>query len=119
MDPVQEQLDAYNARDIERFVACYTDDVVVEDGARNVQLRGRNALRQRYERPFSDRPEQRCQIVNRIRISEYVIDEELIAGTGRDDFHIVAIYRLVGQQIAHVRFLEDSPKRRQRFWRRS
>ncbi len=26
MDPVQEQLDAYNARDLERFLACYAPD---------------------------------------------------------------------------------------------
>jgi ketosteroid isomerase-like protein len=33
MDPVQEQLDAYNARDLERFLACYHPDAVVEDSA--------------------------------------------------------------------------------------
>jgi hypothetical protein len=33
MDPVQEQFDAYNARDLERFQACYHPDAVVEDSA--------------------------------------------------------------------------------------
>ena len=33
MDPVQAQLDAYNARDLERFLACYASEIVIEDGA--------------------------------------------------------------------------------------
>lgn len=33
MDPVREQLDACNARDLERFLACYDPVVVVEDAA--------------------------------------------------------------------------------------
>jgi hypothetical protein len=33
MDPVQEQFDAYNAGDLERFQACYHPDAVVEDNA--------------------------------------------------------------------------------------
>ena len=31
MDPVQAQVDAYNARDIDAFVAPYADDVVITD----------------------------------------------------------------------------------------
>src|SRR5213080_3369353 len=44
--PVTEQLDAYNARDLDRFVACYTDDVIVEDAAGNVLMRGADGLRE-------------------------------------------------------------------------
>ena len=32
MDPVAYQLEAYNARDIERFIACYDPEVRIEDG---------------------------------------------------------------------------------------
>ena len=32
MDPVVSQLEAYNARDIERFIACYDPEVRIEDG---------------------------------------------------------------------------------------
>ena len=45
MDPVQEQLDAYNARDLERFQACYHPDAVVEDSAGAQLMDGAAALR--------------------------------------------------------------------------
>jgi hypothetical protein len=48
----QRQLDAYNAADLDAFVACYHPDVVVwEDGEPSV--RGRAAFRERYEDLFS------------------------------------------------------------------
>ena len=48
----QRQLDAYNAGDLDAFVACYHPDVVVwEDG--EVSVRGRTAFRERYEDLFA------------------------------------------------------------------
>jgi len=48
----QRQLDAYNAGDLDAFVACYHPDVVVwEDG--EVSVRGRTDFRARYEDLFA------------------------------------------------------------------
>ena len=48
----QRQLDAYNAGDLDAFVACYHPEVVVwEDG--QASLSGRAAFRERYEDLFS------------------------------------------------------------------
>jgi hypothetical protein len=118
VDPVQAQLDAYNARNIERFLACYAPDVVVEDGAGNVELRGIDALRQHYESYFAETDNLHCRVVNRIRIGEYVIDEERIRSGGRSEARVVAIYRVSDKRIAHVRFLYDQPKR-WTFWKRT
>jgi hypothetical protein len=105
MDPVQAQLEAYNARDVERFIACYTPDVVIEDGAGNLLMQGHEAMRQRYGPMFAAYPDLHCRIVSRIRISDYVVDEERITGRSPNEEHAVAIYRVVGDLIAHVRFL--------------
>jgi hypothetical protein len=32
---IEEQVDAFNARDLERFLSLYASDVVIEDGASN------------------------------------------------------------------------------------
>ena len=105
MDPVQEQLEAYNARDLERFIACYTPDVVIEDGAGNLMMQGHDAMRERYGPMFAQNPDLHCRIVSRIRIGDYVVDEERITGRGPGEVHAVAIYRLADDLIAHVRFL--------------
>lgn len=105
MDPVQAQLEAYNARDVERFVACYHPDVVIEDGAGNLLMRGHDAMRERYGPMFARYTELHCNIVNRIRINDYVVDEERITGRSPGVESAVAIYRVVDDLIVHVRFL--------------
>jgi hypothetical protein len=104
-DPVQAQLDAYNARDLERFVACYTDDVTIEDGAGNLQMQGHAAMRERYGPMFAQYPDLHCRLASRIRIGDYVVDEERITGRKPTEEHAVAIYRVESGLIAHVRFL--------------
>jgi hypothetical protein len=106
MDPVQAQLDAYNARDLERFIACYTPDVRIEDGAGNLMMQGHAAMRERYGPMFAQYPQLHCRLASRIRIGDYVVDEERITGRAPEEQHAVAIYRLAGDLIAHVRFLK-------------
>jgi hypothetical protein len=109
MDPVAEQLEAYNARDIDRFVACYAPDVTIEHGQGNVVLKGHEAMRTKYGALFEASPKLKCRLVNRIRVGAYVIDEEEVTGSGLegspDRIHAAAIYRVQDDKIAHVLFL--------------
>jgi hypothetical protein len=105
MDPVQEQLEAYNARDLERFLTCYAEDVTIEDGAGNTLMQGHAEMRRRYGPMFAEYPDLHCRIASRIRINDYVVDEERITGRGPEEAHAVAIYRVAGDRIVHVRFL--------------
>jgi len=48
MDPVQVvqgQVDAFNARDIERFLSFCDPDTLIEDGQNNSLARGHQAMR--------------------------------------------------------------------------
>lgn len=68
MDPVQAQLDAFNARDLDRFLACYHPDVVVEDGAGEVLMRGHEGMRGMYAPLFAHSPSLHCEVVHRINL---------------------------------------------------
>ena len=107
-DPVQMQLEAYNAGDVERFMACYTPDCVVEDGAGNRLLTGHTEMRPRYETLFKSSPNLHCELINRTRIGRYVIDEERISGRVPAMNHAVVIYRVQDSLIEHVRFLRET-----------
>jgi hypothetical protein len=54
---------------------------------------------------FTENPDLHCRIASRIRIGNYVVDEERITGRGPAEVHAVAVYRVAGDLIAHVRFL--------------
>ena len=106
-DPVQAQLEAYNARDVEAFLACYTDDCIVEDGAGTRLLTGKSEMRPRYQGLFAASPMLHAAIVHRTRIGAYVVDEQHITGRVPDMRRAVAIYRVKDGLIEHVRFLRE------------
>jgi hypothetical protein len=105
-DAIERQLIAYNARDVDGFVACYAEDVVIEDAEGTVLMSGREAMRERYARAFASFPNVRAEIVSRIRIGSYVIDEERLIGRSDGDDRAVAIYRIAADgSIDRVRFI--------------
>lgn len=109
MDIIDEQVEAYNARDLDRFIHCYAEEVTIEDGAGNVVLDGHEAIRTLYGTLFAHSPDLHVRIANRIRAGDYVIDEEEIAGFVMPgyptDFRAAVVYRVMGGKIAHVRLL--------------
>ena len=59
MDPVQAQVDAYNARDIDAFVAPYADDVVITDAGGRPIMAGVATIREEYGAMFAASPTSR------------------------------------------------------------
>ncbi|MBX7195527.1 MAG: nuclear transport factor 2 family protein [Sandaracinaceae bacterium] len=104
-DPVEAQLEAYNARDVERFVLCFTDDVVVEDAKGTLLLAGRDAFRASYAAMFEASPALHCRVVSRMRAGAFVVDEERVTGRGEAELHVIVVYTLRDDRIAHVRVL--------------
>jgi hypothetical protein len=91
---VQRQVEAYNARDIEAFLALYSPDIVVARlPSETVLYTGHAEMRQSYQPLFQDNPELHCQIVSRVSLGTIVVDRENITGfaDGRV-VHAIAIY---------------------------
>lgn len=113
IDPVDAQLAAYNARDVEAFIACYTTDCTIEDGTGTRLMSGHDEMRTRYRALFDGSPNLHCEIVHRTRIGCYVIDEEAIRGrlpgVNPELRRAVVIYRVDADAglISHVRMLRD------------
>ena len=103
--PVQRQLDAYNARDLERFLAEYADDVqVFRMPATEPVLSGKRALGDHYARNRFNRPALHARLVNRIISGDIVVDHEEITGLSDASLAAVAVYRVVGGRIQAVWF---------------
>jgi hypothetical protein len=107
MDPVEEQLDAYNARDIERFINCFAPDVVVENASGATILTGLDSLRERYGAMFANSPNLHCRLGQRIRVGDHVIDEEFVTGRNREgapaEIHAAVIYQVANGKIIRMR----------------
>lgn len=105
-NPVDAQLAAYNAQDVEAFVACYSEDVVIEDATGTLISKGRATMRENYARMFAANPSNHAEILHSIAVGEYVIEHERITGRAPEPIFAVAIYRLDDGLISHVRFVK-------------
>lgn len=78
---VQRQLDAYNARDIEAFVAVFADDAELFDlGNPSPTTVGKAAVRARYQGLFDASPKLHSVVLNRTAFGHVVVDLEQISG---------------------------------------
>ncbi len=104
---VQAQLDAYNAHDTDRFVACYAPDVRIAGWPSNeTRMEGRYALAAFYRLHRFNRPALRAELQNRIVFGNTVIDHEIITGLESHTVTAVAIYRVENDLISSVHFVE-------------
>jgi len=106
-DPVARQFAAYNDRDLTRFLGCYAAQVVIEDATGEVLMRGRDEMEEVYGDLFENSPLLSAKLAARIRVGDYVVDEEIVEGraTSPDVLHAVVIYHVEDDVIDHVRFI--------------
>ncbi|KEO72415.1 nuclear transport factor 2 family protein [Anditalea andensis] len=103
----QEQLDAYNNRDIDAFMIPYSDDVKVYQFPDRLLYEGKAPMRDQYARYFGMTPDLHVTLVNRIVQGNTVIDqEEVTRVTGEEPAKAIAIYKIKGDKIAEVYFIK-------------
>ncbi len=99
-----EQLEAYNNRDIEAFVAPYSDSVKVYNDKRELLYQGKETMRQQYGAMFDRTPNLNCNLLNRIAVGDTVIEHEEVTFGDRTIYAIV-MYRVAQNKIQEVHFL--------------
>ena len=104
-DPVQRQLDAYNAHDLERFVAEYSDDVqVFVPPAPEPVLSGKAAFAAHYANRRFNLPALHATVVARLVSGNTVVDHEHVVGLEDEAVEAIAVYRVDGDRITAVWF---------------
>jgi hypothetical protein len=101
---VERQLAAYNARDLERFAATYSDDVTIHRMPDQMHaIRGKEQLRAVYRERLAS-PHLHAEILSRIVLGNKVIDHERIVGIREHPVEALAIYEVAGSLIRAVWF---------------
>jgi hypothetical protein len=104
VDVVQEQLEAYNARDLDRFAATYSADIrIFRPPSAEPAMAGMAQLRENYRKRFTS-SSLHAEIVNRIVIGNKVIDHERVDGIKETPVEAVAVYEVVDGLIRTVWF---------------
>ena len=90
---VQRQLDAYNRRDLDAFVATYADDTkVYRMPTTEPTLSGKHELAEFYRTARFNQPALHAELVHRSVLGGTVVDHERITGLRADPLEAVAVY---------------------------
>lgn len=109
---VQRQLDAYNARDLDGFIATYSPDIEIFGlpDASAPQMSGLDAMRNVYSRMFEELPDLHCDLGARIAEGDFIVDHEicLFGEPDEEPTRALAIYQVEGDLIRRVWFTPEN-----------
>ena len=108
---VQRQLDAYNAKDLDAWLATYasTAEQFLLHGER--LARGRGELRARMQIRFTE-PNLHAKLLTRITMGNVVVDHERITRNfpeGLGHVEMLCVYEVVGEVISKATFSLGTP----------
>lgn len=103
---VQQQVNAYNAKNIEAFLEPYADDIEIYTFPNTLVSKGKEGMRKTYEKLFKNAPDLHCEIKQRIINLNSVIDKESVSGMRPGQkVEATAIYEIKDHKISKVYFL--------------
>ncbi len=106
MDPVQvvqEFITAFNARDVDRVVGCFSADAVMQTDSGTVFAQGEEAIRAHFGGFLPHSPHLLSEILSHIHVGSWVVQEEhvtgLVLGEPVPEFSIASAYRVEAGKI--------------------
>ncbi len=103
---IQQQLDAYNAKDVEAWLACYAPDAQQFTLHGELLVEGHVDMRQRITSRFTE-PDLHARLLNRTVMANFVIDLELITRNfpeGKGSIEMLCIYEIINGLIQKASF---------------
>ncbi|MES2048085.1 MAG: nuclear transport factor 2 family protein [Pseudomonadota bacterium] len=94
---IQQQLDAYNAKDVEAWLACYAHDAQQYTLHGELLAAGHFDMRQRITSRFTE-PDLHARLLNRTVMANIVIDLELVTrnfSEGKGSIEMLCIYEVI------------------------
>jgi ribosomal protein S18 acetylase RimI-like enzyme len=102
-DIVNANLAAYNARDLEAFMAWFDRDIEIYDlRSGTLTMRGITAVRERYAELFAASPALHSRVLQRTVLDDLVSDHELVTGRSGGDVEILITYQISNELIRRI-----------------
>jgi hypothetical protein len=102
---VLRQIDAYNARDVDAFVALYSSDAeIIRLPDKEPCMSGHEEIRTRYTQLFANSPRLHCKVESSSGTDSYIALHERVSGmVGREeDLDCLAIYQIENHLIRRL-----------------
>jgi len=104
---VDEMVEAYNARDVNRMLNYFADDAVVVDAEGAVLDSGKSALRHTFEEVFAANPQLHADVPTSIEVGNWVcihsvVDDWANADGSRGRMEWVELYQVIDAKITRL-----------------
>lgn len=110
--PVQKQLEAYNARDIDEFMLWWADDCQYYAFPSTLLASGVAEIRSRHIERFKE-PNLHGKLLNRVAVGNVVVDHETVVRDfpqGAGEVDVICIYEVEDDKIAKAWFKLGEPR---------
>jgi len=104
---VMSQLEAYNSRNLQKFIECFHDEIkVYRLNSNELTSSGMAAFTNGYEPLFSNNPNLHCKLISRVVVADLIVDEEYVTGASNypNGVHAFAVYGFRDNKIDRVWF---------------
>jgi hypothetical protein len=104
---LNNSVSAFNRADLNGFVSCFSDSVMVSNFPEQLMYSGIDELKKNYADYFSSQlvPTQ-VKVVNRIQLPNWIIDEEEVTKDSGSNYQAV-LYKIQRGQIEKMSFIHD------------
>ncbi len=103
---VDQQVETFNKAELDGFAACFSEDVLVQNFPTDTMYVGNAKLKASYERYFAKNSNTKVEVVKRILMGAYVIDEEKVKVDDKT-YHQAAVYKIENGKIAEMTFIHS------------
>ena len=110
--PVEQQLNAYNARDIDGFMQWWADDCEYYEFPSRLLAGGAAEIRDRHVKRFEE-SNLFGRLIHRAVVGNIVVDQECVTRTfpeGPGEIDVLAIYEVADGKIAKAWFKIGTPR---------
>lgn len=103
--PVKAQFEAYNAHDIEAFMACFSDEFRgYRMPGESPSTVGKESLREFYVNNRFNNPKLKAEIISRTVMGNKIFDHELIYGLSPEPLESMAVFEVKNDLISTAWF---------------
>jgi hypothetical protein len=99
---VQASIDAYNAHDVNAYIALFTPAATFGQLGGRILLDSRDAMQGYHQQLFAARPTIRCTILERAVMGAFVIDHQQIAGADQPPMQAMVLSEVREGRIVKV-----------------
>lgn len=108
---IQKQLDAYNAHDIEAFMAMWADDALYFEHPSTLLASGAEAIRTRHVARFQE-ANLFARLNQRMVLGNKVVDQETVTRTfpeGTGTIDVIVTYEVLNGKVAKAWYIFGTP----------